>query len=384
MPKNKRTSSPQSIFVTRTAPEESGTKSFLKNYKWAAAFMLFIVVGAFGAALKYLDDTAKTDRKLPAKDRSLLSSVNPFMPAAVLPTPSPTPQLSKEYIYAGSRLLAVEDKNANAAPPTDLAVWRPSNGGWYVLGGTGSQQTITTGWGTNGDKAVPGDYDGDGKTDFSVFRPTDNKWYIVKTTTNTSYSVTFGEDGDKPAQADYDGDGRTDAAVYRPSTNVWYVQGTTNGFYYSTWGQAADVPVPADYDGDGRADIAIWRPGTSTFYSVNSTNSNWQTPAMGLAGEAVSADYDGDGKTDFAVFGASTGTWKVLQSTTGTFNTTTGWGTTDDMPVPNDYDGDSRADLAVWRPGNGTWYIKQSATNTIRQTLWGEANDFPVPALYRR
>ena len=31
--------------------------------------------------------------------------------------PTPTPQLSKEYIYAGTRLLAVEDANANAACP---------------------------------------------------------------------------------------------------------------------------------------------------------------------------------------------------------------------------------------------------------------------------
>ena len=40
------------------------------------------------------------------------------------PLPTATPQLSKEYIYAGQRLLTVEDANANAAPPADLAVWR--------------------------------------------------------------------------------------------------------------------------------------------------------------------------------------------------------------------------------------------------------------------
>src|SRR5688500_5662340 len=39
------------------------------------------------------------------------SSWNPL----AMPSPTATPyQLSKEYIYAGSRLLAVEDKNANA------------------------------------------------------------------------------------------------------------------------------------------------------------------------------------------------------------------------------------------------------------------------------
>ena len=83
---------------------------------------------------------------------------------------SPTPQLAREYIYAGSRLLAVEDANASAEPPADLAVWRPSDGNWYIMGQQGSQQT-TFHWGQNGDIPQPGDFDGDGKTDFSVYRP---------------------------------------------------------------------------------------------------------------------------------------------------------------------------------------------------------------------
>src|SRR5687768_7997232 len=101
------------------------------------------------------------------------SSWNPL----AAPLPTPTPQLSKEYIYAGCRLLAVEDANANAAPPADLAVWRPSTGYWFVLGGTGSQQT-SYGWGTTGDEPVPGDYDGDGKTDFAIYRA--GVWWITK------------------------------------------------------------------------------------------------------------------------------------------------------------------------------------------------------------
>ncbi len=107
-----------------------------------------------------------------ALPRNASSSWNPY----AAPLPTPTPQLSKEYIYAGS-LLAVEDANANAAPPADIAVWRPSTGQWFILGGPGSQQTIAV-WGQSGDSAVPGDFDGDGKTDFSIFSPSTNTWWV--------------------------------------------------------------------------------------------------------------------------------------------------------------------------------------------------------------
>ncbi|HEV8592619.1 MAG TPA: hypothetical protein VGQ55_10990 [Pyrinomonadaceae bacterium] len=90
------------------------------------------------------------------------SSWNPLAP----PLPTPAPQLAKEYLYAGSRLLAVEDANANAAPPADLAVWRPSNGQWWTLNSQGGSSTYT--WGVSTDVPVPGDFDGDGKTDFAV------------------------------------------------------------------------------------------------------------------------------------------------------------------------------------------------------------------------
>jgi hypothetical protein len=115
------------------------------------------------------------------------SSYNPLAPD---PTPTPV-TLSKEYVYAGSRLLAVEDANANAAPPADLAVWRPSNGYFYVLGGPGSAQTFYQ-WGGGAnlyDIPVPGDYDGDGKTDFSIFRPTDGTWWITYSSTGAYTSV---------------------------------------------------------------------------------------------------------------------------------------------------------------------------------------------------
>lgn len=321
--------------------------------------------------------------------------------------PSPTPQLSKELIYAGSRLLAVEDANASAAPPSDLAVWRSSTGQWWVLGGPGSSGVVF-GWGQAGDTPIPGDFDGDGKTDFSVFRPGTGTcpcavtWYIIHSSTGAWSVFQYAINGDLPAQADYDGDGRTDPAVFRPSNSTWYIQGSSAGYYHQSFGSAGDKPAPADYDGDGRADLGVFRPSTNTFYSYGSAMPGMNPAATGLPSgsydwETVSSDYDGDGKADYAAYDTLTANWHIrpssgAMSSLGTPSSTSSggfgsfqWGAAADRAVPNDYDGDGKTDLAVWRNSNGHWHIRQSATaNSLRQVGWGQSGDIPVPAFYRR
>ncbi|MGB7208882.1 MAG: VCBS repeat-containing protein [Pyrinomonadaceae bacterium] len=378
---DRRNDSPQA-FETET----NWWRGLSRNGRWLVVGVIaFLSIGALGAGLKYLEEEARVSS--PHVSKGLLYSVNPFVTA---PPPPPTPQLSKEYIHLpGGRLLAVEDANANVAPPADLAIWRPTTGQWWVMGGPGSSQT-TASWGANGDTPVPGDYDGDGKTDFSIFRPSNSQWYIVLSSNNVISNYTFGVSGDKPAQADYDGDGRTDAAVFRPSNNNWYVLGSTNGFYYSTWGQTNDVPVSADFDGDGRADIAVWRGSNKTFYSVNSSNGNIQTiPFSQSSTQPVCGDYDGDGKADFAI--KSGNSWIIRNSATPATPVTIPWQLASDTPVPNDYDGDGKVDIAVWRPTDspagtlGNWFIRQSASGgSLRQQAWGTTDDIPVPAFYRR
>jgi hypothetical protein len=360
--------------------------AYLRQRLWLVAVIALISLGVLGSGLKYLDEDAKRQNAMAPADRSFLASFNPFVAA---PSPSPTPQLSKEYIYAGSRLLAVEDAGANAAPPGDLAVWRPSSGYWHVLGGPGSQQTHHQ-WGTSGDVPVPGDFDGDGKTDFAIFRPSQGEWWIFRSSDSTYYATSFGLSGDQPVVADYDGDGKTDIAVFRADAQGgvgnWYILRSSDTQVDSyQYGLNTDVPAPADYDGDGKADISVFRASNNTFYSYLSSSSTSIGVGMGTGGTPVSADYDGDGKANFALLNGNS--W-VIMNAAHTQTSSTAWQNSGDIPVPNDYDGDGIVDIAVWRDSNGTWYIRQSTllgqTKELRAEQWGTSGDIPVPAYYRR
>jgi hypothetical protein len=374
-----------------------------KTVYGVSACALIVLVG-FGVFAKngWLPHTdALTGRKTGWFGKELPKNAGSTWNPLAAPSPTPTPQLSKEYIYAGQRLLAVEDANANAAPPADLAVWRPgvNSGTWWVLGGPGSQQ-VNYQYGTTGDVPSPGDYDGDGKTDFAVWRPgTQGQFFIHFSSDGTDLGPNYGTTGDKPIQADFDGDGKTDIAVYRSGTqSQWFIHRSSDGQDIAPqFGTTTDIPAPADYDGDGKADLAVWRPSTQTFWISRSSDSQVQQVTLGNANEdPVPGDYDGDGKADCALFDPTINTvtdtaspnWHILLSSTSQTSPTVQthrWGTGTDTPVPNDYDGDGKVDLAVWRPGSQAWwYIINSHDGSIRSEAWGTTGDIPVPAYYRR
>ncbi|HQU85687.1 MAG TPA: VCBS repeat-containing protein, partial [Pyrinomonadaceae bacterium] len=125
---------------------------------------------------------------------------------------------------------------------SDPAVFRPSTGEWFYSassqGGTHLRAAL---WGLAGDKLVPADYDGDGKTDAAIYR--NGLWAIYNSSNGSNTILTFGQSGDKPVAADYDGDGKADVGVYRPSDGTWYILRSTSGFQALTFGNSTDLPI---------------------------------------------------------------------------------------------------------------------------------------------
>ena len=71
-------------------------------------------------------------------------------------------------------------------------------------------------------RKAPFDFDADGKTDVSIFRPGAGEWWISKSS-GGNFATQFGAGTDKLAPADFTGDGKTDIAFFRPSTGQWFV-----------------------------------------------------------------------------------------------------------------------------------------------------------------
>lgn len=286
---------------------------------------------------------------------------------------------------------------------TDFVVVRNTGGGpngqveWFTKF-SGSAGARSDSWGLASDFFLPGDFDGDGKSDIAVWRPNGGIWYVLQSATGTIRIDQLGHIGDNPTViGDYNGDGKDDIALYRSGASTgmpsyWFYR-TTSGSDFSTvqWGQHGDYPGSGDYDGDGRTDIVIQRAdasGGARFWRLLSGGSA-DSVVFGLPTDIIiPGDFDGDGKADLAIARSVSGelNWYYQPSSGGAVVQTVfgynGW----DTPVPGNYDADGKTDIAVWRfntgGGQGSFIYKKSTDATTEAFSWGKTGDYPVANSY--
>jgi Pro-kumamolisin, activation domain len=262
---------------------------------------------------------------------------------------------------------------------TDYAVWRPSSATWFILPSR-TRAPYSVQWGFPDDIPVTGDFDGDAKADLVVWRPSNQTWYLRLSGNGKTFAYQWGLPGDVPVSGDFDASGKQEMAVWRPSNGTWYVISASKGTPFSQqWGLPGDVPVTGDFDNDGKTDYAVWRPAEEQLYILPSSHraspytlqsgvptnlvgTKFTVPSIGAGVHVrVSGDFDGDGQLDFALWNPATGLWFVIPSSNSGMPINQFWGQAGDVAVAGDYDGDGKTDFAVWRPSTGAWWIIPSS-----------------------
>jgi hypothetical protein len=122
-------------------------------------------------------------------------------------------------------------------------------------------------YGSEGDMAISGDWNGDGITNIGLFR--DGTWYLDadgngRWTPGDVYIESVGVTGDIPVVGDWNGDGVDELGVYRKGT--WYLDINGDRTLDSRdkvlhLGGPHDRPYVGDFNGDGVDEIGVYKDG---------------------------------------------------------------------------------------------------------------------------
>jgi hypothetical protein len=266
---------------------------------------------------------------------------------------------------------------------TSLFVYIDGTDSDPVLGGRppGVGNVLSFSFGQPGDVLVPGDYDGAGLTQPAVFRPSDGNWYvatIVYDRSNMTLAISgvrtfaspFGpgelssSNGDFVLPpGDYLGDGTRRVAAFKALRGEWHLRDLmTQATQVVTFGQPGDLPLAGDYDGDGIVRPAVVRPATGTLHVFDVASNREREPApFPFKAQDVPfgpAGYLGVAARSVAIFRPSEGSYFFFDQKGNPERgiRVVGDPQASDVPAPAAYDDPRLVEEVIFRPGNGSWY----------------------------
>jgi hypothetical protein len=190
-------------------------------------------------------------------------------------------------------------------------IFRPSQGLWVLdyngngrWDGTVSDRGFPLG--QSGDQPIVGDWNGDGRDKAAVFRPSSGLW-VLDYNGNALWdgpladrAFSLGQNGDRAVAGDWNGDGRDKAGVFRSSQGLWVLDYNRNARWDGTdldrasfLGQNGDQGVVGDWNGDGRAKAGVFRPAHGLWVLDTDGNGAWDPSRgdrafhLGQAGDAA-------------------------------------------------------------------------------------------------
>ena len=221
-----------------------------------------------------------------------------------------------------------------------------------------------------------------------IYRDSDRQWYL-KNTNAAGYSdleFPYGDPSDRAVVGDWDGDGIDTVGIYRG--NTFYLRNSNsagNADLVVEFGAPGDVPIAGDWDGDGIDTIGVYRPGEAAWFLKNSNAAGAPDLAFtyGLENETpVVGDWNADGIDTVGIFRASDRQW-YLHNTNASGDAELVFPYGDpatDVPIVGDWDNDGTDTVGVYRPAQGEWFLKNTnaAGNADLNFTYGILNEKPV------
>lgn len=188
-----------------------------------------------------------------------------------------------------------------------VGVFRPATGTFYLRNSnSGGPADIAAAFGSTGDIALAGDWDGNGVDTIDVYRPSTSTFYLRNSNSPGSPDITpffFGLSGDTSLVGDWNGDGIATIAAYR--SDVFHLRNSNTAGPDDDsleFRRPAGTPLAGDWNRDGIDGVGVFTQQTGYGYwladlptaTTKAGYYRWLFALLGQAGDIpLGGDFDG-------------------------------------------------------------------------------------------